>query len=310
MTTRIALKVDVDTHVGAREGIPRLREIFGSAGVAASFFVTMGPDNSGKAIRRVLTRKGFLGKMLRTRAATTYGWRTALSGTLLPARPVGSGFPDLLKALEADGHEVGPHGWDHVDWHDRLARMGLDETRRAFEEGYRACERALGHPAEGSAAPGWQCTPHSLEVQDSLGLVYHSDTRGTEPFVPRLGQREYRAIEIPTTLPTLDEVIGTPEFEREGAVAFFDRRVREGALEVMTVHTETEGMGHAAFMRDLVRRWRSRGFVFVRLLDVARALLPGRDALPRHGILWGSLAGRAGDVACQAPLASRAEGPR
>ncbi len=300
--TEVAIKVDVDTHDGARVGIPRLAGIFREAGIAASFFVSMGPDRSGRAILRVLTRKGFLRKMLRTRAASTYGWRTVLSGTLLPSRPIGSAFPELLRSLAAEGHEVGPHGWDHVRWHDRLHRMDEREAREEFEKGLRAVEAVLGRLPEGSAAPGWQCTPASLAVQDALRLFYHSDTRGTEPFVPVAGRRTFRALEIPTTLPTLDEVMGTDAAAREGLVPFFDRRLLEGRLNVLTVHTETEGMGHAAFLEELLGRWRSRGTRFVRLLDVAaRLVAPGAEPLPRAEVVWGEIEGRAGRVAMQGP---------
>jgi peptidoglycan/xylan/chitin deacetylase (PgdA/CDA1 family) len=296
----VAIKVDVDTHAGAREGIPRLAGIFRAAGIHASFFVAMGPDRSGRAILRVLTRKGFLRKMLRTRAASTYGLRTLLSGTLLPSRPVGSAFPDLLRSLEADGHEVGPHGWDHVLWHDRLARMDERETREEFERGLRAIEQVLGHRPPGSAAPGWQCTEASLRAQDEMGLAYHSDVRGTSPFFPVAGGETFRAIEIPTTLPTLDEVLGTAEAEREGLAEFFDRRLVEGALNVFTAHTETEGMAHAPFLEELLRRWRARGARFVTLAGVAgRAASPDAAPLPRAEIVWGERPGRAGRVACQ-----------
>ena len=64
----IALKVDVDTYVGTRDGVPHLLEILERFGIKATFYFSMGPDNSGKAIRRIFTRKGFLKKMLRTRA--------------------------------------------------------------------------------------------------------------------------------------------------------------------------------------------------------------------------------------------------
>ncbi len=300
--TEVAIKVDVDTHVGAREGIPRLASIFREAGLRASFFVTMGPDRSGRAILRVLTRKGFLRKMLRTRAASTYGLRTILSGTLLPSRLVGSAFPDLLRSLEAEGHEVGPHGWDHVRWHDGLASMDALEAREEFEKGLRAVRSALGRVPEGSAAPGWQCTATSLRIQDDLGLVYHSDTRGICPYLPTAGGEAFRAPEIPTTLPTLDEVLGTAEAAREGLVEFFDRRLGEGRLNVLTVHAETEGMAHAAFFEGLLRRWRARGADFVRLRDVARrAVAPVAAPLPRAEVVWGELPGRAGRVACQGP---------
>ena len=83
----IALKVDVDTHQGLGEGVPRLMRTLTEAGVTATFFIAMGPDNSGRAIVRVLKNPGFLKKMRRTRAVAMYGLRTVLSGTLLPARP-------------------------------------------------------------------------------------------------------------------------------------------------------------------------------------------------------------------------------
>src|SRR5439155_1550905 len=74
--TTVALRVDVDTRRGLTEGVPRLLELFRLAGVRASFFVTMGPDRSGRAIRRAL-RPSFLLKMWRTNALRLYGFRSA-----------------------------------------------------------------------------------------------------------------------------------------------------------------------------------------------------------------------------------------
>src|SRR5439155_127103 len=92
----VALRVDVDTRRGLAEGIPRLLELFRRAGVRASFFVTLGPDRSGLAIRRAV-QPSFLYKMWRTNPLKPYGLRTLLSGTLLPALPVGAGAPALLR---------------------------------------------------------------------------------------------------------------------------------------------------------------------------------------------------------------------
>ena len=86
---RLSIRVDVDTHTGLRDGVPRLLDLLLRLGVRASFFITMGPDNSGRAIRRLFTRKGFARKMARTNALRTYALRTILSGTLLPSRPAG-----------------------------------------------------------------------------------------------------------------------------------------------------------------------------------------------------------------------------
>ena len=83
-TCALALKIDIDTLKGYREGLPRLLDILKRRDIRASIFFSMGPDNFGKALRRIF-RKGFLSKMLRTRAPSTYGLKTLLYGTLLPA---------------------------------------------------------------------------------------------------------------------------------------------------------------------------------------------------------------------------------
>src|SRR2546428_12766822 len=114
---RIALKVDVDTHDGLARGVPAIAELLARCGVSASFFIACGPDRMGRRIARLLDPR-FGAKLLRTRAVAVYGWRTLLSGTLLPSRPVATAFPDALRRLAAAGHEVAVHGYDHARWQD------------------------------------------------------------------------------------------------------------------------------------------------------------------------------------------------
>ncbi len=52
----VGFKIDVDTYRGLNEGVPRLLEILTRAGIPASFYVTMGPDRSGRAILHPLLR--------------------------------------------------------------------------------------------------------------------------------------------------------------------------------------------------------------------------------------------------------------
>ena len=114
----VALKIDVDTHQGLRDGVPRMARMLAAEGVTASFYIAMGPDNSGRAVVRVLRNPGFLKKMRRTGAIRMYGLRTVLSGTLLPARPIALAIPDVVRGLKRAGFEVGIHACDHVRWHD------------------------------------------------------------------------------------------------------------------------------------------------------------------------------------------------
>src|SRR5262245_18404609 len=104
---RICLKVDCDTLVGTRDGVPRLIEILGERGLRATFFFSFGPDRSGVAARRVFTRPGFLAKMWRSRAASLYGVPTILYGTLLPAPRIAERCAPAMRAAAVAGHETG-----------------------------------------------------------------------------------------------------------------------------------------------------------------------------------------------------------
>src|SRR5437899_5148911 len=145
-----------------RDGVPLLLELFERLAIRASFFVTMGPDNSGRAIRRLFTRRGFARKMARTNALRTYGLRTILSGTLLPSRPVGRGFPELLRRIESAGHECGIHGWDHVLWHDRIDSLDDAAIEAELRRAAAAFAAVTGHPPAGTVAPAWRATDASL----------------------------------------------------------------------------------------------------------------------------------------------------
>ena len=65
MPLRLALKVDVDTDRGTREGVPNLVADFEEFAVPACFLFSLGPDQTGRAITRVF-RPGFFQKVSRT----------------------------------------------------------------------------------------------------------------------------------------------------------------------------------------------------------------------------------------------------
>jgi len=299
----IGLKVDVDTYRGMKEGVPKLIFLFDAHGIRASFFISMGPDNSGKAILRFFTRRGFLKKMLRSNAVGMYGIRTALSGTLLPARQIARSFPDHFRMLTEHGHEVGIHGYDHVRWHDRLPRMSYKETRDEIRKACDAYQEITGCESESSAAPGWTCSPHQLAIQDSLPMRYHSDSRGECPFFPVMNGKIHRHLQIPTTLPTLDELLGSGECRtRDDFTRYYVERITVGPSHVLTIHAEAEGMAWAEWFDKLLGELAGKGVTFMRLRETADALLADPARVPRCELRMGELPGRAGTVALQMPI--------
>lgn len=251
----------------------------------------MGPDRSGAAIRR-LWRPSFLWKMCRTNALRLYGFRTVLSGTLLPARPVGGGAPDLLRQIVGEGHEVAPHGFDHVGWQDGVRGWDAARIRSDMTAAVRAFEGVVGTRPGASAAPGWRTTDEALVVQEEFGFRYASDVRGPAPFRPALPSGPLKTLQIPTTMPTLDELIGTAP----DVVSALERAVRPG-LNVLTAHAEVEGGPLLETFERFLLRARRRGIEVARLGDAAARTREHADPLPALPIGRARIPGRSGWVA-------------
>jgi peptidoglycan/xylan/chitin deacetylase (PgdA/CDA1 family) len=292
--SQVALKVDVDTYVGMRDGVPALARALERRGALASFFVACGPDHTGRAIRRVL-RPGFLSKTMRTNVPGMYGWRTLLYGTLLPGPQIARSFPGHLRALADRGHEIGVHGYDHVYWQDRLDGLSSAAVAAELQRGLDVFGELMGTPARAFAAPGWQCTATSLAAIDAAGLRYHSCTRGSAPYRPVVGAQTFSTAEIPTTWPTLDETYGAVATDSAALLRCYIEQLRPG-LNVHTIHAEVEGLRHLPLFESLLDALQERA-TFVRLIDVASSLDPA--ALPACRMVAAPIAGRSGTVATQ-----------
>lgn len=292
----IALKIDVDTYRGTREGVPRLTAALERAGARATFLFSLGPDHTGRAIKRVF-RRGFLGKVRRTSVTQHYGVKTLLYGVLLPGPHIGRRCGHIMREVAERGFEVGVHTYDHIKWQDGVARAGESWTRRllvlAREEFIRVFDRA----PEAHGAAGWQVNGRVPELERELGFRYASDTRGSGPFVPVVAGTEVVVPQLPTTLPTLDELIGREDLGGLDPVEHLLALTRDGRDHVFTLHAELEGGAYLGGFERLLRAWRERGFALTDLQSYARTLEVSR--LPRCPIVSGAVEGRAGSLAIQ-----------
>lgn len=295
-TTRVVLKVDVDTRVGLLVGVRRLADLMAELGVRASFYIAMGPDNSGHALKR-LARPGFLQKQLKSGAASAYGVRTMLYGLLLPAPIIAQAAPGLFNRLINEGHEVGLHGWDHVFWHDRVRYLDRERTARQLTQAAELFNQITGFPPASFAAPGWQVSPDALEIMAGLGISHVSCTRGRAPFLTVAHGRVLPLVELPTTLPTADEVLSRPEVSPANLGRWLAGQVRPGALNVLTLHAEVEGRDLLPAFREFLTILLAQGARFPRLIDAARQAAAG--PLPAEEIAWGEAPYRIGEVAFQ-----------
>jgi undecaprenyl phosphate-alpha-L-ara4FN deformylase len=294
----VALKVDVDTERGTREGVPALQALLEEFNAPASFLFSLGPDNTGKAIRRAF-RPGFFQKVSRTSVVQMYGIRTLLNGTLLPAPHIGKRHADVMQRVRDAGFETGIHCHDHFRWQDYLSMMSLNQTRTEFGHALAEYQRIFGTVALTAGAPGWQATSASRQVYDEAGFLYASDTRGKSPFFPSIGGKIFKTLEIPSTLPTFDELLGRPEFPDAKIPAHYVSLLQDSQPNILTIHAEIEGMMKRPLFRELLTAFTEKGVRFVRMDDLAREILLHRDSVPVQPLVMAEIDGRSGLVATQ-----------
>jgi peptidoglycan/xylan/chitin deacetylase (PgdA/CDA1 family) len=288
---RIALKVDVDTLRGTREGVPRLLRALDRVGARATFLWSLGPDHTGWALRRIF-RPGFFGKVARTSVLQHYGVRTLLYGVVLPAPDIGREGAALMRSVREAGHECGIHCWDHVLWQDNVRQRGRDWTERQMGLAHERFAAVFGAAPSTHGAAGWQMNGDAFRQLDAWGLAYASDGRGSAPFVPQVDGRTLAHVQLPTTLPTFDELLGVDGRDQAGVVAEILRATAAANDQVFTLHAELEGGRLDTSFTALLDGWRAQGHRLGTLADSYAAL--DRQALPIRAPVWGQVAGRSG----------------
>ena len=295
---QLALKIDVDTYRGTLEGVPRLLELLDKHQTRATFLFSLGPDHTGRALKRVF-RPGFLSKVSRTSVVSHYGLKTLMYGVLLPGPDIGKRCKSLLQTVRNHGHEVGIHTWDHIRWQDGVEHADEHWTSIEMHKATARFQEIYGETATTHGAAGWQMNNHAFELLDSLNFDYSSDTRGHSPFLPAINGKVMRCPQLPTTLPTLDELIGVGEITANN-VAKHVLNLTDTAptfAPVYTLHAEMEGMQLLPVFDQLLQGWRTQGY----RLGTSKAIFDQLDLkqLPVHNITRGSVPGRSGTLMLQ-----------
>lgn len=293
---QLALQIHVDTYRGTREGVPRLLDVLQRYNAQATFFFSLGPDHTGRAIKRVF-RRGFLGKVSRTSVVEHYGIKTLLYGTLLASPDIGKRCADIMRGVRDAGFEVGIHCFDHIRWQDYVANKDAKWTERELRRAVDRFTEIFGEAPRAHAAAGWQMNRHALRLMQRLGFDYCSDTRGTHPFIPTWQAEIVACPQLPTTLPTLDELINRDGITLENVAAHLLQLTASAPPtgHVYTLHAELEGGKWMPIFEQLMQGWQTQGYELVSM----RQYLQGLEDLPRHEVLMREIEGRSGTLAVQ-----------
>jgi undecaprenyl phosphate-alpha-L-ara4FN deformylase len=212
---RIALKIDVDTCRGTLLGVPALIDLLQRHEASGSFFFSLGPDHSGREARAFSPSRH-------------YDFVTRLYGMLLPAPDIGARHADNMRQARDAGFEVAIHAWNRVRWESAVLTAENAWIEAEMAQAYRRFEDIFGEPPQAHAAPGWRMNRHALRLTQRLGFGYASDCRGKSPFIPVIDGEIVLCPQLPTTLPTLDELLATGAASVDQAV---ERLVEESTAD-------------------------------------------------------------------------------
>jgi undecaprenyl phosphate-alpha-L-ara4FN deformylase len=289
--------------------VPALVDLLKRHGAGATFLFALGPDHTGRAIKRAF-RPGFMQKVGRTSVVSHYGLQTLMYGTLLPGPDIGRRCAPILRRVRDEGFEVGIHTWDHTKWQDGVAKANEDWTHWEMALAFQRFREIFGEDAAVHGAAGWQMNVHAYRRTQSLGFRYASDTRGTHPFIPVIRAEIVGCPQFPTTLPTLDELIGLDGVTEanvheallartSGDSAQLDTGCALSPNHVFTLHAELEGMKLAPVLEKLLAGWKDQGYELVAMRELVADAAPA--TLPLHSVVDAPLPGRSGTLASQGP---------
>jgi peptidoglycan/xylan/chitin deacetylase (PgdA/CDA1 family) len=312
----ITLKIDVDTYRGTREGVPNLVALLKQYKANATFLFSLGPDHTGWALRRAL-RPGFFSKVSRTSVVEHYGIKTLMYGVMLPAPDIGRECAFEMRAVRDAGFECGIHTWDHVVWQDNVRLRDAAWTQKQMQQSFHRFKEIFGTAPRTHGAAGWQMNDYAFGQLDAFGMAYASDGRvlltetgamanpSDGPHRLSIAGRTLSCIQMPTTLPTLDELLG----RTVNGVTIDTGNIADAILDltknkrdhVYTLHAELEGQKLAPIFTQLLTGWRAQGYDLISMSDYHQTL--GNEDLPSFPIQWGALPGRSGELIMQDTMA-------
>ncbi|GAC1326479.1 MAG: hypothetical protein NVSMB28_22540 [Collimonas sp.] len=218
-----------------------------------------------------------------------------------------------MRAVRDAGFECGIHTWDHVLWQDNVRARGAAWTEAMMQRAYARFTEIFGAAPLTHGAAGWQMNSAALRHLDFFGFDYASDGRAqlnedgsladpdAGPYRVVDQGRVLSCVQMPTTLPTLDELlgrtiggVGVDTANISAAILSLTARPRD---HVFTLHAELEGQKLAPIFNELLSGWTAQGYTFA---SMRRQYALVKDwPVPHASLHWGEVPGRSGELIMQ-----------
>jgi undecaprenyl phosphate-alpha-L-ara4FN deformylase len=140
---------------------------------------------------------------------------------------------------------------------------------------------------------------HALRLMQRFGFEYSSDTRGTHPYIPTWQAEIIACPQLPTTLPTLDELMNRDGITLDNIAQHILQLTATPSStgHVFTLHAELEGGKWMPIFEQLLQGWKAQGYELASMRQYLQGLDVG--SLPRHEVVMREVEGRIGTLASQ-----------
>lgn len=201
-------------------------------------------------------------------------------------------YPDQVKQIVADGHEIGHHG--HL--HEQLPGVSREEEQGFLDRGFEALRKVAGVEPRGYRAPLWESNWHTPEMLGNAGFLYDSSLMDADvPYELAYGTEGKSIVELPINwiLDDWNQYAFIPGFSGSGLVetprkavelfrSEFDAQREEGSFFVLTCHPFLSGRpGRAAELKKFIEYVKSCDDVWLAPMEEIAAHVRAQNLEPR-----------------------------
>ena len=201
-------------------------------------------------------------------------------------------YPETCAKVVEGGHEIGHHGWTHV----QPALLDRGQEEEEMIRANRAIEQLCGRQALGYRSPAWDLSPHTVDLLIKHGFYYESSMMGHDYSPYRVRQGDIIDLQKPMVFGDKTALIEMPVSWSQDDHPHFEmtsnRSGHRNANSVMenwvddfiymtrctdwgiityTCHPYVIGRGHRMMMLErFIAKLRDLGGEFMRMEDAAR----------------------------------------
>ena len=191
-----------------------------------------------------------------------------------------------MQECAAAGHDIGLKGFDSVTWQSQAIDARQDWVRSQWQWAIDNFETVFDHKPLLSSVPGNVVNVFQLKLLDEYGFDAAFDTRGKTPYYPDYQDYQGHTLQIPVTLPSIDELLLQPEVTIDNVheYLFVESQKQLPHGHVFEVRAAHEGRQWLPVLEKMIVMWRSSQWEFNTASELLEQL--SGQTLNRHQIGW------------------------